>query len=65
MGFRWQGPLSLAVYAPGTDFETALETIFFYRFSKIKIFCLIIKQGHVRMNDSTGSNNYHRIVLDQ
>ena len=38
MGFRWQGPLSLAVYAPGTDFETALETIFFYRFSKIKIF---------------------------
>jgi len=28
---RWQGPLSLAVYAPGTDFETALETIFFYR----------------------------------
>ena len=28
---RWEGHVSLAVYAPGTDFLTALEMIYFYR----------------------------------
>lgn len=28
---RWEGHVSLAVYAPGTDFLTALEIIYFYR----------------------------------
>jgi len=28
---RWEGHVSLAVYAPGTDFTTALEIIYFYR----------------------------------
>ena len=30
--FRWQGPLSIAVYAPGTDFEKALDSILYFRF---------------------------------
>merc|ERR1719494_554897 len=28
---RWQGPLSIAVYAPGTDFEKTIDAIFYYR----------------------------------
>jgi len=28
---RWQGPLSIAVYAPGTDFQKALDSILYYR----------------------------------
>ena len=32
MYFRWQGPLSIAVYAPGTDFQKALDSILYYRF---------------------------------
>ena len=30
--FRWQGPLSIAVYAPGTDFQKAIDSILYYRF---------------------------------
>jgi len=28
---RWQGPLSLAVYAPGSDFQKAIDSILYYR----------------------------------
>jgi len=28
---RWQGPLSIAVYAPGTDFQKAIDSILYYR----------------------------------
>ncbi|KAK7016713.1 hypothetical protein SK128_013249 [Halocaridina rubra] len=28
---RWQGPVSVAVYTPGTDFERALKTILYLR----------------------------------
>ena len=29
---RWQGPVSVAVYAPGTDFQDAILNILYYRF---------------------------------
>lgn len=28
---RWQGPISVAVYAPGSDLEDAIDTILFFR----------------------------------
>ena len=28
---RWQGPISVAVYAPGSDFEDTVDTILYYR----------------------------------
>ena len=28
---RWQGPISVAIYAPGTDYKRALDAIFYYR----------------------------------
>lgn len=32
--FRWKGPLSIAVYAPGTDFQRAIDSILYYRFHR-------------------------------
>ena len=34
---RWQGPLSIAVYAPGTDFQKAIDSILYYRFLPIPV----------------------------
>ena len=28
---RWQGPVSLSIFTPGTDYEAAVEAIFYYR----------------------------------
>ena len=28
---RWQGPISVAVYAPGSDFQDAILNILYYR----------------------------------
>ena len=28
---RWQGPISVAVYAPGTDFQNTIHTILYLR----------------------------------
>ncbi len=28
---RWQGPVSVAIFTPGDDYQTAIETIAFYR----------------------------------
>ena len=28
---RWQGPVSISIYTPGTDYSAALEAVFFYR----------------------------------
>ena len=37
--FRWQGPLSIAVFAPGTDFKKAIDSILYFRFLLILIVC--------------------------
>ena len=34
---RWQGPLSIAVYAPSTDFQKAVDSILYYRFLPIPV----------------------------
>lgn len=28
---RWRGPVSMTVYAPGSDFQRAIKAIYFYR----------------------------------
>lgn len=28
---RWKGPLSMAIYSPGSDYEKAMKTIYYYR----------------------------------
>ena len=32
LNFRWEGPISIAVYAPGSDLEDAIDSILYHRF---------------------------------
>ena len=69
---RWQGPISVSVYAPGSDLDDTLDSILYFRdctqtdlVRKFATFHVFFDMGHIPASIPRHTSLHKKVVIQQ